>query len=88
MASTKSKTISARIDPTVKRRAEQVFKKLGLTASQAITLFYRQVQLRQGLPFPVELPNETTEDAVREARQREKLARFDSTAELYEDLEI
>ncbi|OQY55834.1 MAG: hypothetical protein DRR08_25855 [Candidatus Parabeggiatoa sp. nov. 2] len=34
---------------------------LGLSASQAISLFYRQVQLRQGLPFETEnLPNNTT----------------------------
>ncbi|MCB0184303.1 MAG: type II toxin-antitoxin system RelB/DinJ family antitoxin, partial [Caldilineaceae bacterium] len=33
-----------------------VFQALGLTSSQAITLFYRQVQLQQGLPFAVRLP--------------------------------
>ena len=84
----KTKTISARIDPEVKRRAEKVFRKLGLTASQAITLFYKQVQLRQGLPFSVEIPNDETEAAVREARERHKLQRFENTAELYEDLGI
>ncbi|RMF64526.1 MAG: type II toxin-antitoxin system RelB/DinJ family antitoxin, partial [Bacteroidetes bacterium] len=53
----KTSTVSARIDPETKRKAEETFRKLGLTASQAITLFYRQVALRKGLPFPVELPN-------------------------------
>ena len=88
MPQNKTKMISARIDPVVKRRAEAVFKKLGLTASQAITLFYRQVQLRQGLPFPVELPNAETAQAVREARNRDKLARFDSTADVFDELDI
>lgn len=56
----KTSTISARIDPKTKEQAERIFEKLGLTASQASTLFYRQVELHRGLPFPVELPNETT----------------------------
>ncbi len=84
----KTSTVSARIDPETKRKAEETFRKLGLTASQAITLFYRQVALRKGLPFPVELPNETTRKALEEARDRESLPRFDSPEALYEDLGI
>jgi DNA-damage-inducible protein J len=52
----KSSAISARIDTALKQDAEQVFSALGLTASQAITLFYRQVALQQGIPFDVRLP--------------------------------
>lgn len=51
----KTAAISARIDETIKSEAEQVFQLLGLTSSQAITLFYRQVALYKGLPFPVRL---------------------------------
>ena len=84
----KTSTISARIDPKTKEQAERIFEKLGLTASQAITLFYRQVELHRGLPFPVELPNETTRKALSEAQNREALPRFESTDELFEDLGI
>lgn len=59
--------ISARIDERDKKKAEAVFKKLGITASQAITMFYKQVHLRKGIPFPVELPNETTQKAIQDA---------------------
>lgn len=51
----KTSAISARIDPVLKQNAEQIFHNLGLTASQAIAIFYRQVELKQGLPFPIEL---------------------------------
>ena len=44
----------------MKDKAEQVFRKLGLTSTQAITLFYKQVELRNGLPFDVVIPNEIT----------------------------
>jgi len=56
----KSSTIRARMEPDLKDKAEYVFRKLGLTTTQALTLFYKQVELRNGLPFDVAIPNETT----------------------------
>ena len=56
----KTATIRARIEPELKDKAEGVFRRLGLTASEAITLFYKQVELRNGLPFDVVIPNEIT----------------------------
>jgi len=56
----KTSTVRARIEPDLKDKAEQVFRKLGLTSTQAITLFYKQVEMRNGLPFDVVIPNETT----------------------------
>jgi DNA-damage-inducible protein J len=35
-------------------------RELGLNPTQAITLFYRQVELHQGLRFDVVVPTETT----------------------------
>lgn len=84
----KTGTISARIDPETKANAEKVFEELGLTTSQAITLFYKQVELRHGLPFAVALPNATTRKALDEAEQRAQLPRFESTDTLFEDLGI
>ena len=37
-----------------------MLSKLGLSPTQAITLFYRQVEIRKGLPFDVVIPNATT----------------------------
>ena len=48
------------MEPDLKDKAEYVFRKLGLTTTQALTLFYKQVELRNGLPFDVAIPNETT----------------------------
>ena len=84
----KTSTISARIDPDTKRRAERIFEQLGLTASQAILLFYKQVELQHGLPFLVELPNETTKKALDEAQNKESLPRYETTEELFADLDI
>jgi DNA-damage-inducible protein J len=48
------------MEPDLKNKVECIFQKLGLTTTQALTLFYRQVELRNGLPFDVAIPNETT----------------------------
>ncbi|MFP4226232.1 MAG: type II toxin-antitoxin system RelB/DinJ family antitoxin [Desulfobacterales bacterium] len=56
----KTETVRARIEPEIKEQAEKVFRRLGLTTTQAITLFYKQVELRNGLPFDVTIPNATT----------------------------
>lgn len=56
----KSAVVRARMEPELKEDVERILGLLGLNATQAITLFYRQVELHQGLPFEVALPNETT----------------------------
>lgn len=65
----KSETIHARITPRLKHKAEAVFAMLGLSATEAITLFYSQVALQKGLPFEVRIPNKLTQRVIREARQ-------------------
>ena len=84
----KTAVISARIDPALKRNAEQMFRELGLTTSQAITLFYKQVDLQRGLPFSVKIPNELTKKALEDARARRNLESSDSKDGLFEDLKI
>jgi DNA-damage-inducible protein J len=56
----KSATITVRLDPQVKQNAETVLKTLGLTTSQAVTLFFTQVSLNKGIPFDVHIPNAAT----------------------------
>ena len=84
----KTSTISARIDPELKNKAEQVFRELGLTSSQAITLFYKQVELQQGLPFIVRIPNDLTVKALEDARSRSNMENFNTVEDLFDDLGI
>jgi DNA-damage-inducible protein J len=78
----KSETIRARVEPELKREAEAVLKALGLNASEAITLFYRQVALRRGLPFEIKLPNETTRAAMRDALEGKDVTEWSDLDEL------
>ena len=52
----KSANLYARIEPEVKEQAEAILSALGIPASNAITMFYKQIILRRGLPFEVKLP--------------------------------
>ena len=56
----KTAMVRARVEPDLKSHAETVFRRLGLNATQAITMFYKQVELRKGLPFDVAVPTPTT----------------------------
>ena len=85
---TKTSTISARIDPELKNKVDSVFKELGLTAAQAITLFYKQVELQHGLPFSVRIPNDETRKALEDAQLRQNLESFDSAEALFQDLGV
>jgi DNA-damage-inducible protein J len=76
----KSKMIRARVEPALKQDAEAVLDKLGMTPTEAITLFYKQVTLYRGLPFPVRIPNAVTRKALHEARRRKDVESFDSVA--------
>ena len=83
----KSETIRARVEPELKAKAEGVLAKLGMTPTEAITLFYKQVTFHRGLPFPVRIPNATTQKALRDARQGKDLKRWSSLDELKSERE-
>jgi DNA-damage-inducible protein J len=76
----KTETIRARVEPALKRDAEAVLKKIGLTSSEAITLFLAQVKLTNGLPFPLRVPNKATKRAITDARARKNVETFDSVS--------
>ena len=62
----KTSVVHARIEPQTKQKAEEVLRKLGLTPTEAIRIFYRQISLRGGLPFSVAIPNKLTASTLEE----------------------
>lgn len=52
----KTDVLHARIDSELKENVENIFARLGLTSSDAIKLFYKQVELNGGLPFEIKIP--------------------------------
>ena len=54
---TKSANLYARIEPDVKEQAEGILAALGIPASNAINMFYKQIILQRELPFEVKMPS-------------------------------
>ncbi len=52
----KTANLYARIEPDIKEQAEVILTALGIPASNAINMFYKQIILQGGLPFDVKLP--------------------------------
>lgn len=77
----KTSAVTVRLDPKVKSDAQAVFDDLGITTTQAISMFLKQVSLRKGLPFAVEIPNEETIRAMEDAVTRRSLKTFDNIDE-------
>lgn len=81
----KTSVINARIEPSLKQKAENILHKTGLTSAEAIRLFYTQVCMYNGLPFAVRIPNKTTKKAMKDAEQR-KTKKATSVTALFEEI--
>jgi len=84
----KTATIRARIEPELKADVETLFKKIGLSTTEAINLFYRQVKLRNGLPFNVVIPNKTTEKVFKDTDVHRNLIRCEDADDMFQKLGI
>ena len=78
--------VHARVDGRLKRKTARIFSELGMSTTEAIRLFLKQVELHRGLPFPVSIPNEETVAALREAGNPAKLKRYRSFRELRDQI--
>ena len=85
--------VNVRLEPELKKNAEELFAELGLSMTAAINLFLRQAVRSQAIPFTITLntkPNEETMAAIREAikvAHDPKAKTYTNAHELFEDLD-
>jgi DNA-damage-inducible protein J len=60
-----------------------VLEALGLTPTEAIRLFYRQIAIRKSFPLELRVPNKLTASVLTKGDKNQDIERFNSTAELY-----
>lgn len=84
----KTAMVRARVKPELKDQAESVFRRLGLNATQAITIFYKQVRLRDGLPFEVAIPKSTTVGTFKDTDAGKNLTVCEDAEEMFDQLGI
>jgi len=72
--------------PDSKNRPRRSSRKIGISTTEAIRLFLKQVELHKGLPFRVSIPNEETVAAMMEAEDTTALKGYRSFRELREQV--
>lgn len=80
----KDAIINARTDARLKTEVEAIFHQLGLTPTAAINMFYQQVKLHDGMPFPVKIPTALTLKTVRDADRGIDVVESKSIDELFD----
>ena len=81
-----STKIQARIDESLKEQGERILKKIGITTSDLMRMTFRQVVMRQGLPFDAKIPNADTIESFEEDKDPEKVTRYANTREAMSDM--
>lgn len=84
----KSAMIRARVEDKLKSDVEKIFNQLGLNATEAITLFYKQIKLHKGLPFDIRIPNKTTKKVFDETDANINTFKAKDEKDLFNQLDI
>ena len=64
----KTANVTARIQPNIKEQAEAILERLGIPVSVFIDMTYRQVIMRDGVPFSLDIPDKfITRDTLTKA---------------------
>jgi DNA-damage-inducible protein J len=83
----KTATIQTRVDPVVKKNAQQILKKLNITMSEAISMYLSQITLHKGIPFELKIPNELTLKTLKESENGKNLYTVGSIDQLFQELD-
>ena len=84
----RSAMINARTEKELKEEVEIILKQLGLSTTEAINIFFRQVKLRKGLPFLVEIPNADTLKTFRDSEAGNGLEECKDADDMFRKLGI
>ena len=86
---TQTTMLHVRMDAATKRRAMAALAAMGMTASEAVRLFFHRIAVEQAFPLELKVPNAETRAAMAESEEmmRRGTARFASADEAFSDLE-
>ena len=85
----KTDMIRARVEPKLKSDAETILDSLGMTASDAIRVFYKQIVLCEGLPFDLLVQNaETRKSGFAEYKKNPRGTRYKDAKDMRKKLGI
>ena len=82
----KTAMIRARTEPQLKDEVEKILHVLGLSFTEAINIFFRQIKLGKGIPFDVRIPNKATLEAMRDVNRHHGLVECKDALDLFKKL--
>ncbi len=89
----KTSMLHIRVKPDIKQEVEDILDNLGMTTTEAVNIYLKQIILNCGLPFEVKLPQFSDEmlESIAEAEEIEKhperYKSYKNLAEIMEDLD-
>ena len=83
----KDAVVRARMETSLKDNVEAILENLGMNVSDAINIFFKQVEIHNGLPFEVKIPNTTTLKTFQETDAGIDLNKAKDVDDLFSQLE-
>jgi len=78
----KTSYINIRTDLELKQQSEAILSKLGLTKTEAINIFLKQVVLNDGLPFEVKIPKKALKKSIDDLENNRNLFKVSKASDL------
>jgi len=83
----KKARVEARVDLKLKDEVISVLRKLNMSESEAIRVYFRQIALTKGIPFEIKIPNKETLKALDEVKSG-KLREFNNFDDYLNDIGV
>ena len=81
----KSALIQTRVEPDLKAEVERILREIGISTSEAITIFLNRVKLENGIPFELKLPNTKSLEAIKDIEDG-NVETFKSAKDMFESM--
>ncbi len=83
----KTATIQTRVDPKIKKSAQNILNTLNISMSEAISMYLSQITLHKGIPFEIKIPNRITAQTLKKSEEGKELHTVSNVDELFEELD-
>ncbi len=81
----KTALIQTRVEPDLKAEVEKILREIGISTSEAITIFLNRVKLEKGIPFELKIPNARTLEAMKDVEEG-RVEKFKSSRAMFESM--
>lgn len=81
----KSALIQTRVEPDLKAEVEKILREIGISTSEAITIFLNRIRMEKGIPFELKIPNARTLEAMNDTNKG-RVESFKSARKMFDSM--